>query len=244
MHNPCAVIPVYNHETAITRVVEALLAADLPCILVDDASSPACAAVLDALGQRPKVFVLRLDVNQGKGGAVMHGLREAARLGFSHALQVDADGQHDLQDATRFIACSKAHPEALVCGYPLYDASVPKGRLYARYLTHVWVWINTLSLQIRDSMCGFRVYPLPPVLALMDSAYIGTRMDFDSDILVRLAWRNQPMLWLQTRVHYPLDGVSHFRLFHDNVLITRMHTRLFFGMLLRSPALLWRRWRP
>jgi len=121
---------------------------------------------------------------------------------------------------------------------------VPKGRLYARYLTHVMVWINTLSLQIRDSMCGYRLYPLPAVLALIESAKIGKRMDFDSDILVRLTWRGQPMQWLQTRVHYPLDGVSHFRMFHDNVLISSMHTRLFFGMLLRSPVILWRRWRP
>jgi glycosyltransferase involved in cell wall biosynthesis len=243
MHNPCAVVPVYNHETAITTVVDALLANHLPCILVDDASSPPCARVLDQLALRDNVYLIRLATNQGKGGAVMTGLREASRLGFSHALQVDADGQHDLQDVRRFVECSRAHPDAVICGYPLYDDSVPKGRLYARYLTHVMVWINTLSLQIRDSMCGYRLYPLAPVLALIESAKIGKRMDFDSDILVRLAWRGQPMQWLQTRVRYPLDGVSHFRMFHDNVLITSMHTRLLFGMLLRSPLILWRRWR-
>lgn len=159
MHNPCAVVPVYNHETAITTVVDALLANQLPCILVDDASSPACARVLDQLALRDDVHLIRLAANQGKGGAVMTGFREASRLGFSHALQVDADGQHDLQDIPRFVECSRAHPEAVICGYPLYDDSVPKGRLYARYLTHVMVWINTLSLQIRDSMCGYRLYP-------------------------------------------------------------------------------------
>ncbi|MGE8097420.1 glycosyltransferase family 2 protein [Pseudomonas fluorescens] len=243
MHNPCAVIPVYNHEAAVTNVVDALLANHLPCILVDDASSPACAAVLEQLAQRDQVFLIKLAVNQGKGGAVMSGFREASRLGFSHALQVDADGQHDLSDVRTFIEQSRAHPDALICGYPLYDASVPKGRLYARYLTHVMVWINTLSLQIRDSMCGFRLYPLPPTLALINSVKIGNRMDFDTDIIVRLAWRNLPMHWLHTKVHYPQDGVSHFRLFRDNVLITGMHTRLFFGMLLRAPVILWRRWR-
>ncbi|AZD52370.1 glycosyltransferase family 2 protein [Pseudomonas chlororaphis subsp. aurantiaca] len=242
MHNPCAVIPVYNHEAAVPAVVDALLASGLPCVLVDDASSPACAAVLEQLAEREQVFLVKLAVNQGKGGAVMAGLREASRLGFSHALQVDADGQHDLRDVDNFIATSRAHPEALVCGYPQYDASVPKGRFYARYLTHVWVWINTLSLQIPDSMCGFRAYPLPPVLALIDSVKIGRRMDFDTDILVRLAWRNQPMRWLPTQVRYPVDGLSHFRLFHDNLLISSMHARLFFGMLLRAPLILWRRW--
>ncbi|MCK9800475.1 glycosyl transferase [Pseudomonas chlororaphis] len=242
MHKPCAVIPVYNHEGAVPAVVEALLASQLPCVLVDDASSPACARVLEQLAQRDQVFLVKLGVNQGKGGAVMAGLRHASRLGFSHALQVDADGQHDLRDVDNFIASSRAHPEALICGYPQYDRSVPKGRLYARYLTHVWVWINSLSLQIPDSMCGFRVYPLPPTLALIDSVKLGKRMDFDPEILVRLSWRNQPMRWLPTHVHYPQDGLSHFRLFHDNALISKMHAKLFFGMLLRAPKILWRRW--
>ena len=120
---------------------------------------------------------------------------------------------------------------------------MPKSRLYARYLTHVWVWINSLSLRIRDGMCGFRVYPLEPTLALLDSARLGRRMDFDPEILVRLAWRNQPMRWLPTRVHYPLDGLSHFRLWQDNALISKMHAKLFFGMLGRAPLILWRRWR-
>lgn len=242
-HRPCAVIPVYNHEHALPRVVAALHASGLPCVLVDDASSPACAAVMDALAKQDSTYLVRLPINQGKGGAVMAGLREAARLGFSHALQVDADGQHDLGDVALFLATSREHPQALVCGYPQYDASVPKGRLYARYLTHVWAWINSLSLSIRDSMCGFRVYPLPATLALIDAVRLGRRMDFDTEILVRLSWRNQPMLWLPTRVHYPLDGLSHFRLWLDNALISKMHAKLFFGMLPRAPLILWRRWR-
>lgn len=242
MHNPCAVIPVYNHELAVPKVVAELLEANLPCVLVDDASNPTCAAVLETLATQAKVFLVKLPVNQGKGGAVMAGLREAARLGFSHALQVDADGQHDLHDVARFLHASGRQPQALICGYPQYDASVPKGRLYARYLTHVWVWINSLSLQIPDSMCGFRVYPLPVVLPLIDSVRLGKRMDFDPEILVRLAWRNQPMQWLPTRVHYPQDGLSHFRLVHDNALISAMHAKLFFGMLMRLPMILWRRW--
>jgi len=241
MHKPCAVIPVYNHEGALPAVVAELHKVGLPCVLVDDASSPACAAVLVQLAEQPDTWLVTLPVNQGKGGAVMAGLREAARLGFTHALQVDADGQHDLGDVQLFLDTSRQHPQALVCGYPQYDASVPRGRLYARYLTHVWVWINSLSLRIPDSMCGFRVYPLPVTLALINRVKLGKRMDFDPEILVRLAWRNQPMQWLPTKVHYPADGLSHFRLFHDNALISSMHTRLFFGMLLRWPLILWRR---
>jgi glycosyltransferase involved in cell wall biosynthesis len=243
MHKLCAVIPVYNHEVALPAVIAQLRAAGLPCVLVDDGSSAACARVIDAQATQPDCHLLRLPSNQGKGGAVMAGLREAARLGFSHALQVDADGQHDLQALPAFIQRSQQSPAALICGYPQYDASVPKGRLYARYLTHVWVWINCLSLSIPDSMCGFRVYPLGIVVTLIDSVAIGRRMDFDTEVLVRLSWRNQPMQWLPIGVRYPADGLSHFRLLHDNLLISKMHAKLFFGMLLRAPLILWRRWR-
>ncbi|AHG39094.1 glycosyl transferase [Pseudomonas syringae CC1557] len=243
MHKPCVIIPVFDHELAVPHVVKAVREAGLPCVLVDDASSPACAAVLQQLALGDEIYLLSLPVNQGKGGAVMAGFREAARLGFSHALQVDADGQHDLSNIPLFLEQSRLHPDALICGYPQFDDSVPKGRLYARYLTHVWVWINTLSLQIRDSMCGFRLYPLAPVLTLINAVQIGKRMDFDSEILVRLSWRGQAMHWLPTRVHYPQDGLSHFRLFHDNALISKMHAKLFFGMLIRAPMILWRRWR-
>lgn len=260
---PVAIIPVYNHPRTIGRMVEAMRAHDLPCLLVDDGSDAECAAVLDTLATRhaPSVQVLRLAHNQGKGAAVVTGLRGAHAPGFgtepgtapapepdrppryTHALQIDADGQHDPADLPRFLALARARPEAVVCGVPIYDASVPKARLYARYLTHVWVWINTLSLDIRDSMCGYRVYPLAATLALLDEEPIGRRMDFDTEILVRLHWRGLPVLNLPTRVHYPRDGVSHFRVWLDNLLISRMHAQLFLGMLWRAPRLLARKLR-
>jgi glycosyltransferase involved in cell wall biosynthesis len=241
--NTGAVIPVYNHPDTIGVMVQAVRAQGLRCVMVDDGSERRCAAVLDMLAAAhgDAVTLVRLPQNQGKGGAMMAGLREARRQGYSHALQIDADGQHDSADIPRFLALAQSHPDAVICGTPLYDASVPKGRLYGRYATHVWVWINTLSLQIRDSMCGFRVYPLAPVVDLIDSVSIGKRMDFDVELLVRLHWRGQPIVNVQTRVRYPLDGVSHFRVWLDNVLISRMHATLFVGMLWRSPLLLWRK---
>ncbi|ARN23056.1 glycosyltransferase family 2 protein [Piscinibacter gummiphilus] len=241
-YRPVVVIPVYNHPATIGTMVAAVRAHGLPCVLVDDGSEPGCAAVLDALAASgPDVTLVRLTVNQGKGGAMMAGLREALRRGHTHALQIDADGQHATADIPAFIALSKASPGAVICGTPVYDRSVPKGRLYGRYLTHVWVWINTLSLDIRDSMCGFRVYPLAPTVAAIDGARLGRRMDFDPEILVRLHWRGVPFVHQPTAVTYPQDGISHFRGLEDNVLISRMHARLFFGMLLRLPMLLWRK---
>lgn len=237
------VIPVYDHEHAIATVVQGVLAAGLPCLLVDDGSRASCAQVLDRLAavHAPQVALLRLPVNQGKGGAMLAGFAEAARRGHCQVLQIDADGQHATADIPRFAALAAQHRQAVICGTPVYDESVPKARLYGRYATHIWVWINTLSLQIRDSMCGFRVYPLAPVTRLIGEETLGRRMDFDSEILVRLFWRGVPVINLPTRVTYPSDGVSHFDVWRDNVLISRMHTRLFFGMLRRAPRLLW--WR-
>ena len=236
-----AVIPVYNHGGPVGGVVAALRAHGLPVLLVDDASEPGCAAVLDGLALQPDVFLERLPANQGKGGAVMAGLRRAARLGWTHVLQIDADGQHDTRDVPNFVAAAAAEPARLICGCPVYDDSVPRVRLYGRYATHIWVWINTLGFEIRDSMCGFRVYPLAATLRCMERQFIGRRMDFDTEIAVRLVWSGMKVTNLPTRVRYPEDGVSHFRAWQDNLLISAMHTRLFFGMLLRAPALLWRK---
>ncbi len=237
---PLVVIPVFDHEQVIATMVDGVRASGMPCLLVDDGSGEACARELERLAalHASDVTLLRLPVNQGKGGAVLAGFRTAARTGYTHVLQIDADGQHDPRDIPGFLEEARAHPDAIVCGVPLYDASVPKGRLYGRYLTHVWVWINTLSFKIRDSMCGFRVYPLPPVLRLMDEETIGRRMDFDVEVLVRLFWRGVEVRNRPTRVTYPLDGVSHFDVWRDNVRISRMHTRLFFGMVWRLPRLL------
>lgn len=245
MFKPCVVIPVYNHEHAVGAVVDSVMALPIPCILVDDGSTPACAHVLDriAAGHADRVTLLRHEINRGKGGAVMTGIQHAADAGFTHVLQIDADGQHSVSDIPLFIAQAKDHPSAVIVGYPVYDQSVPRLRFYGRYLTHIWVWINTLSFDIKDSMCGFRVYPVQTVLSLLKRYKVGERMNFDTDVLVRLYWDGARIINVPTRVGYPTDGVSHFRGLHDNVLISWMHTKLFFGMLSRLPRLLARKWR-
>ena len=242
MPETCVLIPVFDHEHAIAAVVAAARNHRLPCILVDDGSGPSCARALDALAAAdPGVQVLRLPTNLGKGGAVAAGLRAAARQRFTHALQLDADGQHDVHDLPRFLAASEKEPRAVICGRPNFGPDMPRSRFYGRYLTHVFVWLNTLSFDIPDAMCGFRVYPVAEMVRLLDEERPGSRMDFDIEVLVRLHWRGVSMRWLDTRVRYPQDGISHFRLGLDNLLISRMHSRLFLGMLRRLPRLVSRR---
>lgn len=241
---PCALIPIYNHGSTIARTVQALRTHGLPVLIVDDGSDEPTRSVLDALVRdTDDVHLLRLPHNQGKGRAISTGLLAAREAGYSHALQIDADGQHDTDDVPRFLDTGRTYPRALVCGTPVYDASVPRARLYGRYVTHVCVWLETLSLAIRDSMCGYRLYPLEATCAEIEHKPPPARMDFDTEIAVRLLWRGMPVANLPTRVIYPENGLSHFRMFRDNLRISAMHTRLLFGMLPRAPRLLWRRFR-
>ncbi|ADO46541.1 glycosyltransferase family 2 protein [[Enterobacter] lignolyticus] len=239
---PCVLIPCYNHGAMMAQVLARLQGFDLPCIIVDDGSDDVTRRTLEQLAAaRHGITLVRLAQNAGKGAAVVRGLQEAQRAGFSHAVQVDADGQHAIEDIPRLLALAHAHPEALISGQPVYDDSIPRSRLYGRWVTHVWVWIETLSLQLKDSMCGFRVYPVAPTLALAGRVALGSRMDFDTEVMVRLYWQGNTSYFVPTRVTYPADGVSHFDALKDNLRISWMHTRLFLGMLPRIPSLLARR---
>lgn len=228
----CVVIPVYNHGRGAKVLIEKIAPYGLSVILVNDGSTDDTAALLEELAHvHTGIGVVDHGQNQGKGAAVMTGLRTAFADGYTHALQIDADGQHNTDDIPAFLDLSSQNPSAVIAGRPEFDSTIPKSRLLARYLTHVWIWIETLSFTIRDSMCGFRVYPIAPVIRILDSARLGKRMDFDPEILVRLHWSGVRILSVPTRVTYPTDGSSHFRVWLDNWLITRMHIRLVFRMI-------------
>jgi hypothetical protein len=168
-------------------------------------------------------------------------MRAAQLAGCTHAIQIDADNQHDAADIATMLELARTNPSALIAGTAIYDSSVPRARLYGRYVTHFWVWLHTLSFKVRDSMCGLRLYPIASMLKIWDREHVGRRMDFDTDILVRMYWDGVPLLQVPTHVSYPSDGVSHFAMWRDNARISWMHTRLFFGMLRRLPTLLLRR---
>lgn len=239
---PCVVIPCYNHGAMMASVLTRLAPFALPCLVVDDGSDESTRRELERLADiHTNVTLVHLAQNSGKGTAVIRGLEEALRGGFTHAVQVDADGQHAIEDIPQLIALAQLHPQALISGQPIYDDSIPAARRYGRWITHVWVWIETLSLQLKDSMCGFRVYPISPTLQLAEKTTLGKRMDFDTEVMVRLYWQGNTSYFVPTRVTYPQDGLSHFDALKDNVRISLMHTRLFFGMLPRIPALLFRR---
>lgn len=234
---PVVIIPCRNHGLTVEKVLEGLEPLGLPVIVVDDGSDAVTREALDELAPRcPEMTLLRHEVNRGKGAALTTGLHYAEKEGYTHALQVDADGQHDLADAPKLLESAKRDPNALWSARPLYDESVPKKRLIGRYVTHVWVWIETLSFEIVDSMCGYRVYPIAPTLAILKTKHVGQFMDFDTEIMVRLYWKGLRVRFVPSRVIYPEDGYSNFRMWEDNVRISKMHTRLCIESPLWWPA--------
>lgn len=241
--NVCIVVPHYDHLEQFRRFLPRLASSQLPLIVVDDASPDSvCDELEELLGSATvDTTLVRHERNQGKGGTVATGLRTAFAAGFTHALQVDADGQHDVAQVPAFIEAAEQQPDALICGEPVFDSSQSSLRYYARYVTLFLVWIETLSTQIRDALCGFRLYPLAKVVAVLDGARLGRRMAFDPELLVRSVWAGIQLRYIPVRVVYPEGGRSHFHYFGDNVEISWMHTRLIVGMLIRLPMLLGRK---
>ncbi len=244
----CGLVPTLDNPETIRAVALALRQHLDLVIVVDDGSGRAGRDACQALADDGTARVIRHDRNGGKGAAVKTGLAAAHEAGFTHALQVDADGQHDLRDVPQFLAACRERPEALVLGSPRYDGTAPRGRRIGRRVTNFWVRVEAGSA-IDDAMCGFRVYP---VTAALRARARGDAMDFDPEIAVRLVWAGLPVINVPTHVRY-LDqdegGVSHFRVFWDNVLISWLHCRLatrrvvgsFFGALgrwlTRAPVL-------
>ena len=172
-----AVIPTYRHTESLERVVDAVRAHGLPVIIVDDGNDAAAAqAIQDIAARLEDVTVQVRGENGGKGAAMKDGFRAAARAGWSHALQIDADGQHDVGELAAMLDLARQHPQRVICAVPVYDESIPKSRKIGREITHFWVRVETLSLEINDSMCGFRMFFVTRNLSLQDVTVVITML--------------------------------------------------------------------
>jgi glycosyltransferase involved in cell wall biosynthesis len=224
---PCLAIPIYDHDGTIAEVVESLAYLDLPCIIVDDGSHEATQRELADLEARfDWVRVVHHQTNRGKGAALRTAYRTAGAAGMTHVVQLDADGQHDSRDVPRLLDAARSNPEALVLGAPIFDDSVPFHRLHGRKLSQGIVWLETLSMSVRDPLCGFRCIPLATTLALLDRAKTGDHMDFDPELIIRLVRAGVPVINVPTPVYYHEAGISHFRMIEDNLRIAWTYIRL------------------
>jgi glycosyltransferase involved in cell wall biosynthesis len=234
---PWLAVPIYDHGDTIAEVVRALEPLGLPCLVVDDGSGDATQRELGMLTRlHPWLRVERHAVNRGRGEALKTAYRVAAAGGASHVVQLDADGQHDPRDVPRFLEAAQQRPEALVLGQPVFDGSAPWIRRQGRKLSQLIVWVETASLAVADPLCGFRCIPLAPTLRILDGFRLGSRMDFDPELIVRLVRAGVPVVNVPTAVRYPEGGLSHFDFVADNVRLAKAYGRLALGGLGRASA--------
>lgn len=225
MFKPIIVIPFFNHGTAFKNIAPHLKKLKLPILVVNDGSSPSDTKLLTHLCSKYHFTCVQRRQNGGKGAAVKTGLDWAISKGYSHALQIDADGQHSLDDIPQFLSLCQKNPTHIIAAQPIYDNSAPKSRLYGRKITNFWVWLETGGKFKMDTMCGFRVYPLNQIKKVLPLIWFN-RMGFDIEILVKSFLNHIQIKGIPTRVIYQTEGVSHFRPFKDNFEISCVHTCL------------------
>ncbi len=236
-------IPSYNTGGKLEQTVRGALAEWQPVWVVVDGSTDGSDRVLDALVVEfaGALRVIRLPQNQGKGSAVLAGLRAAVTAGFTHVLTMDADGQHDCASLRRFMELSQANPDALVLGAPQFDDSAPRERLVGRRIANFFANLDTLGGGIGDCLFGLRVYPARSLLAVLESTRWARRFDFDPEVAVRLVWRGHRVLNAPSPCRYfkaSEGGVSHFNYLRDNILLIWMYARLLAGFMFRLPRLI------
>jgi glycosyltransferase involved in cell wall biosynthesis len=241
------IIPSYNTGDRLLETVREARHFWTPVWVVIDGSTDGSGERLQQWGAAdPDLRVIMIPRNGGKGAAVLAGLREAATAGFSHALIMDADGQHPAQAIPEFMARSISAPDALILGVPVFDASAPALRVGGRKISNWWANLETIRAGIGDSLFGFRVYPITPLRSVMERNRWMRGFDFDPEAAVRLSWQGLHLVNLPAPVRYfrPEEGgISHFHYWRDNALLTWMHVRLMLEFLWRLPLLLWRRLR-
>jgi glycosyltransferase involved in cell wall biosynthesis len=236
-------IPSYNTGPQVYDTVRAARAHWNPVWVVTDGSTDGTPAVLrEMVAADPGLQLIALPANGGKGAAVLHGLNAARAAGYTHALTMDSDGQHPAELIPAFMAASIDRPDSMVLGRPVFDASAPLLRVRGRRVSNWWTNLETLGAGIDDSLYGFRVYPIADLIAVMRRQPWMRRFDFDTEAVVRLAWRGVKPVNMAAPVKYLTaeeGGVSHFRYGRDNLLLTWMHLRLMIEFALRLPSLLW-----
>jgi glycosyltransferase involved in cell wall biosynthesis len=239
-------IPSYNTGPKLLETVAAAQTQWRPIwVVIDGSTDGSGAALVEGAQREPDLRVLWRAENGGKGAAVLDGLRAAAAAGFTHVLVMDADGQHPASSIRQFMALSASRPDAMILGVPVFDATAPCVRVIGRKVSNTLARIESLG-DVRDSLFGFRIYPLSPLRRAMEAGRFMRRFDFDVEAAIRLCWNGVPAINVPAPVRYfraAEGGVSHFRYVPDNLLLAGMHARLLAGFLPRLPRLLARRFR-
>jgi glycosyltransferase involved in cell wall biosynthesis len=227
---PLIVIPVYNHAGTLRDVVTRTLAVCGDVLVVDDGSTDGSVEVLKGLPVR----FIRHEKNKGKGVAILTAAHEARRLGMSHIITIDADGQHDPANISRFIPAIRENPLAIVVGKRIFNSkTVPFSSRFGRSFSNFWLRVET-GYSLKDTQSGFRAYP---VILLEWLKLHEKRYSFEIEVLVKAAWAWIELKEVDISVHYPEPSkrISHFRPLMDNLALTVLNTRLIVRAILPIP---------
>lgn len=224
-------IPSYNTGAPLLeRTVREALKQWRPVWVVIDGSSDGSEKPIQELARRePGLRVIIRSQNGGKGAAVQTGAETALSAGFTHALLMDADGQHPADRVSSLLAASAKHPDALIMGRPEFGPDAPAARLRGRKLTIWWTDLETCGAGLGDTLFGMRVYPLKPLVCVFAQTRWARGFDFDPEAAVRLFWLGVPPVQVDVPCRYLSKtdgGVSHFNYLRDNILLTWLHFRL------------------
>ncbi|MFC1238811.1 glycosyltransferase family 2 protein [Treponema vincentii] len=237
----CFLIPVYNHAALLKNTIPQFLQFGIPLIIVDDGSNKENKIILKRIvDAHPAIALISNIQNSGKGFAIKQGIEYCKRHTIDFAFQVDADNQHSLAAVPEFLNRSKAQKSIKhsIIGYPIYDDTVPTIRKDARKISNFFVSVTTLTPDVRDSLCGFRIYPVAETWKIYRNPFISKRMPIDMELLTRLYWNGVSIIYMPVNVTYPTNGSSHYKAFRDTVILSAKHAFLCCEMFFRFPLIL------
>ena len=217
----CVIIPCFNHPTTVAAIAQSAKFF-CPVIVVNDGST-------QSLPELPDCEIIRLGKNFGKGAALRAGFQRAVELGFTHAITMDADGQHFAEDLPKFLAAAQTQPDALIVGVrDFFAAGCPTHRRRSNAVSTFWFRVET-GVRLPDTQCGFRCYPLALTQRLKPRS---GRYAFELEFMVRASWTGVPIVAVPVKCTYAPDQIrqSHFRPVRDLAHITLMN----IGLVLQS----------
>ncbi|MDR1602781.1 MAG: glycosyltransferase [Tannerella sp.] len=235
----CTVIPTYNNNAFLSGVLDAVLQYAPSVIVVNDGSTDGTEETLNRYRQQIKI--VSYSPNRGKGHALRRGFDEAEKSGYSYALTMDSDGQHDARDIPKFVEALRRHPDSMIIGSRnLRQENMPAANTFANRFSNFWFTMQT-GIRLPDTQTGFRLYPLKQMKGMRT---FSSRYEAELELLIRSAWRNIPLHPIPVRVRYLPEGerVTHFRPGIDFLRISILNTLAVVGAIFYGyPARLFRR---
>lgn len=214
------VIPTYNNDSSIQKVVDDVLSFNFRTIVVDDGYDTPVEEILDS---HPNLTILRHPINKGKGEAIITGAKKVKELGFNYFISLDGDGQHLASQIEKIVTACDDKNQIIIGARNFEIDNVPNGSKFGRWFSNFWATWDT-EQEIKDSLSGFRLYPT----SILDLDIKTSRFDWEMEVLVKHSWKKRLIKEVTIECYYPTpeERVSHFKKFWDTAAIVMVHIRL------------------